>query len=55
MTVKEFLKLQKEYDLNETMVLETANFVVSEHLVAIENQRICRTVILSNTPKLFCI
>ena len=36
----EFLKLQKDYSFDETMVLKTMRFVESKHLVAFKNQSI---------------
>jgi len=36
----EFLKLQKDYSFNQTMVLETTIFVASKHLIAFKNQSI---------------
>jgi hypothetical protein len=36
----EFLKLQKDYSFDKTVVLETRRFVASKHLVVFKNQSI---------------
>jgi hypothetical protein len=41
-----FLKLQKDYSFDKTMILETTRFVASKHAVAFKNKVFCKTIVL---------
>jgi len=41
----EFLKLQKDYSFDKTMILKTTIFVASKYSVAFKRQVFCKTVI----------
>jgi hypothetical protein len=41
----EFLKLQKDYNFNKTMILETTKFMVSKHLIAFKTKVFSKTMV----------
>jgi hypothetical protein len=46
----ELLKLQKDYSLKKTMVLETTKFIVSKHLTTFRNQSVLKNHSFSPIP-----